>query len=250
MEHLLREKEWIDHVEKIIDEIWKDVIVDREQEEKYIGLYQVSNLGRVRSLDRMGKRGKLRKGKMIIPGESKQGYRQVALCKDGKMKQYKVHRLVLLAFDYGNYFVGAEVNHKDENPRNNSLDNIEWCSSKYNCNYGSHRKNISKANRGRKLTTAQCAAIRERMMGKYVGELNPASRTHTNGKRIICLNNHTVYPSIRHAAIILNLDHSTITKICKGIKKSLHGYKFMYYPGYLKQVNTEITAERKEPAAS
>lgn len=225
------------------NEIWKDVIVDKEEINKYKGLYQVSNLGRVKSFTRKSE-------KILTPGISEKGYKQVALCKDGEIKQYKVHRLVLLAFDYNNYFDGAEVNHKDENPSNNSLKNIEWCDARYNCNYGKHCENISKSNVGRKLTKEQCKKISARMCGKYMGKSNPAYNTHTNGRDIICLNNLVVYPSSRQASKDLNSDNSTITKICKGKKKSIHGYKFMYYSDFLKQVNTEITMENKKSIAS
>jgi hypothetical protein len=224
---------------KIINnEIWKDIVVDKEEKDKYKGLYQVSNTGKIRSL--------YGSNKILKPGIDRNGYKQVALSLNGITKQYRVHRLVLLAFDYINYFKGAEVNHKDENPSNNNLDNIEWCTATYNCNYGNHCRKLSESNRGKKRTPEQCKAISISKKAKYIGKLNPAYSTHTNGKRVICMNNLSVYDSAREAGIELKLDNSTISKICKGKKKTIHGYKFMYYSDYLKQVNTEITMEIKK----
>lgn len=236
--------------DKVI-EIWKDVVVDKEERDKYKGLYKVSNLGRVKSIDRIDKMGRLRKGKMLKEGIGKNGYCQVGLCKDGKVTNYKVHRLVLLAFDEKNYFEGAEVNHKDEDPRNNRLDNIEWCTAKYNCNYGQHRNNISKSNQGRKLSKEHCKKISERNIKnqRWIGKNNwmfgRCGFKSPCSKPVICLNNLRVYGSARLASKELNCDNSTITKICKGKKKSIHGYKFKYYEEYLKQVDTEITIETK-----
>lgn len=77
-----------------------------------------------------------KKGKIIIPFyESKKGYYQVTLIKDGKKKHYRVHRLVASAF-LENPFNYTDVNHKDENKTNNHVDNLEWCTRKYNNNYG------------------------------------------------------------------------------------------------------------------
>jgi hypothetical protein len=225
----------------LINEMWTDIVVDKEERDRYKGLYLISNIGRVKSL--------IGKHKILKAGVDKQNYRQVALSCNGKIKQYKAHRLVLLAFDYNNYFEGAEVNHKDENPSNNHLDNLEWCNSKYNCNYGNHCENISNGNLGRKLTLGQRKAESTRMMGKYIGRLNPAFGTHTNGNFIICLNNLVVYPSARQAGMELNCDNSTISKICKGSKKTMCGYKFMYYKNYLEQVNTEITIDNNKSIA-
>lgn len=220
-------------------EVWKDIVVDREEKDKYKGVYRVSNFGNVWSV---------KTNKMILGGIVK-GYRQVTLSKDGIPKQYKVHRLVLLAFSYEKYFSGAQVNHIDENPLNNKLTNLEWCTGKYNINYGNCRLKISIATTGLKRTKEQCERIKQSKLGVYTGKDNPAYGTHTNGKKVICLNNLKVYPSMRQAGIELNCDNSTIAKICKGKKKTIQGYRFMFYEDYIKQANTEITTETKESVA-
>ena len=105
----------------------------------YEGLYEVSNTGIVRSVDRYVKTCyeayKLHKGKILSPGKSKLGYLQVSLCNNGKIHQIKIHRLVAQAF-LPNPDNLPEVNHRDENPGNNNVDNLEWCTRKYNVNYG------------------------------------------------------------------------------------------------------------------
>lgn len=88
----------------------------------YEGLYEVSNLGRVRRNGKILKLGKVR------------GYLHVNLCKNGIKKQAKVHRLVALAF-LPNPQNLPQINHKDEDKTNNAVDNLEWCTSQYNNNY-------------------------------------------------------------------------------------------------------------------
>lgn len=106
--------------------------------EGYEGLYEVSSYGRVRSLDRyeinnLGYK-RLLKGKILSPGIKKDGYFIVSL----KNKNFRVHRLVAQAF-IPNPEGLPQVNHKDEDKSNNNVDNLEWCDSKYNNNYGTAR---------------------------------------------------------------------------------------------------------------
>lgn len=105
-------------------EIWKDI-------PGYEGLYQVSNLGQVRSLNynHTGHPG------ILSQGNNGDGYKHVILYKNNSHKKGKVHRLVALAF-LENPNNLPFINHKDENKGNNRVDNLEWCSRKYNVNYG------------------------------------------------------------------------------------------------------------------
>lgn len=100
----------------------------------YEGLYEVSNLGRVRSF----KWGREEIRKLHI---TKKGYLEVGLCKEGKQKMFKVHRLVAQAF-IPNPEGLPVINHRDENPKNNKVDNLEWCTYKYNSNYGTCKERI------------------------------------------------------------------------------------------------------------
>lgn len=105
------------------NEIWLPI-------EGYEGLYVVSNMGRVKSLGN----DKSRKDKILSQGKLKNGYLVVNLNKDKKSKTCYVHRLVCQAFiDNPNCY--RCVNHKDENPLNNCVDNLEWCTYQYNLNY-------------------------------------------------------------------------------------------------------------------
>lgn len=107
----------------------------------YEGLYQISNYGRVKSLGN----GKSNRSKMQIlkPGKDRGGYLHVVLCKDRKPKGFLVHRLVAEHF-IPNPSNLPEINHKDENKENNCVDNLEWCDTKYNINYGTRTEKCSK----------------------------------------------------------------------------------------------------------
>ena len=136
-------------------EIWKAV-------EGYEGLYEVSNLGRVRGLDRFvrhsGEYQRKAKGIVLKEATNSTGhYSTVKLNKNGVSKQHKVHRLVALAFiENPNGY--KEINHKDENKQNNCVENLEWCTRKYNENYGTKRerwsRNIDRESQARKVSKA------------------------------------------------------------------------------------------------
>ena len=114
------------------------------------GYYMASTHGRIKSVDRYvnGKNGSkiLKKGRIIKQSTDKAGYKYVCLKRDGKNYYYRVHRLVGMTFipNPNNY---PQINHKDENPANNHVSNLEFCTAKYNCNYGTHNEKISKANK-------------------------------------------------------------------------------------------------------
>lgn len=112
--------------EELNNEIWKDI-------PEYEGLYQVSNLGRVKN----------NKGLILKPRLYKDGYFDIKLSKNGKNKTKRINRLVALAFipNHNNY---PMVNHKDEDRLNNRVNNLEWCTNKYNINYGNRSERASK----------------------------------------------------------------------------------------------------------
>lgn len=120
----------------------------------YEGLYEVSNKGRVRSLDRLEqlKNGVTRKRKgIVLKGRiDRYGYKYVGLSKNKKTTFFKVHRLVAIAFvnNPNNYNI---VNHKDEDKTNNCEENLEWCTVLYNANYGTRNSRISQKNKGRQI---------------------------------------------------------------------------------------------------
>lgn len=118
-------------------ELWKDVI-------GYEGLYQVSNKGNVRSLQRINCYGRTVPAKVRkICINKKNGYAYVNLSKYGKRKNIALHRLVAFAFvDNPNGY--ETVNHKDENKLNNTSDNLEWMSLADNLRYGTHDERARK----------------------------------------------------------------------------------------------------------
>ena len=112
-------------------ELWKDI-------PEYEGMYQVSNLGRIRSLDRLtafyntGERvDRIRKGHVMQPGNSPNGYKIVRLSKDGKPKYFSVHKLVALLFvDNPNKY--PQINHINGIKIDNIFSNLEWCTASIN----------------------------------------------------------------------------------------------------------------------
>ena len=117
-----------------MEEIWKPV-------KGFEGYYEVSNLGRVRSIDRVvvdtiRNCERLLKGKVLIQRDNSNGYKGVMFCKEHKLYNKYVHRLVAEAF-LPNQDDLPQVNHKDEDKSNNRADNLEWCTQLYNNIYGS-----------------------------------------------------------------------------------------------------------------
>ena len=113
----------------MIEKIWKPII-------GYENLYKINNYGEVLSL---------RSNKILKPNNNGIGYFIIQLCKNGKRKNYLIHRLVAEHFlDNPNNL--PEVNHKDEDKSNNFVNNLEWCKHKYNMNYKrlQKRQQISK----------------------------------------------------------------------------------------------------------
>ena len=135
-----------------MEEIWKDI-------ENFEGLYQISSLGRVKSVDRIvhvldpkSKREYDKHFPECIKATNldTKGYVMVSLKKDGKSSRHRIHRLVAQAF-IPNPENLSQVNHKDENKENNCIDNLEWCTNNYNGKYGTRLKRISDSNKGRQV---------------------------------------------------------------------------------------------------
>lgn len=179
-------------------EIWKDII-------GFEDLYEVSNLGNVRSKDRIitcknGVQINL-KGKIlpqyIFYGKGSKPRLRVNLSKNSKQYTKSVHRLVGEAFipNPNNY---PQINHKDEDPSNNNVDNLEWCTTEYNHNYGTRN-------------TRQAKSL-EKSINVYDLDHN-----YINS-----------FDSIKKCAEYYHLDNSAITKVCKGKNKSCGNMIFEY----------------------
>ena len=105
-------------------EEWKNVI-------GYEGLYEVSNKGNVRNV---------RRNTLLKLSKNRYGYIQVYLYKNGIRTVFRVHRLVAEAF-IPNPDNLPQINHKNEDKSNNCVENLEWCTAKYNNNYGHRTEN-------------------------------------------------------------------------------------------------------------
>lgn len=157
----------------------------------------MSNLGRIKSLDRYVKRCdgvvQFKKGKDIDPITNTDGYLQCKLCKDGKMKTVRVHRIVAETFiDNPNNL--PEINHKDCNRQNNCVENLEWISHldnvRHSTNLGHYKKPFGKDNwnyKGTKLKEYYALHPEEKAKLSRPGGQNGRSRP----VRLI-MNNQTI----------------------------------------------------------
>jgi len=158
-------------------EVYKDI-------KNYEGLYMVSNCGNVKSL---------KSGCVMKQRYDKYGYKRIGLRKDGKLSTFFIHRLVAEAF-IDNPFGLPCINHIDEDKENNNFDNLEWCSQKYNVNYG---------NRNSKIARTKC-------------------------KPILCVDTGKIFTSIKNASKAMQLNASCISSVCNGKARHHKGYKFEF----------------------
>ena len=180
-----------------MQETWLDI-------KGYEGLYQVNNFGQVKSLDKpMFVYGihhdpiaTIRKGKILSPRLSDDGYEKVSLTKNKKAKNYFVHRLVALAFlPNPNHY--EEVNHIDGNKRNNNVLNLEWCS---------HLQNMQHcyANSLRKHHVAP-------MLGRTYDKSPLAKKVYQYDKNYNLIK---IWKSVREASEYYHVDNSNISRCC------------------------------------
>lgn len=129
-----------------MEEVWKDIkFTDTDGiEYDYTGLYQISNMGRVRSMNynHTGKEKLLKINKFVD-----KNYYYVTLRKNKKSKVHRVHRLVAHMF-LERKDGQTQVNHKDEDGSNNHVDNLEWCTTEYNLNYGTRSERAVQKKKG------------------------------------------------------------------------------------------------------
>lgn len=188
-----------------MEEIWKDI-------KGYEGLYQISNLGRVKSLARVifeidGKE-RVSKEKILQSKRISSGYRAVILYKDGKGKTMYIHRLVAQAFLYnGNNY--TDVNHKDGNKENNTLANLEWVTRSYNIKHA-YNTGLRKAY----IDKAKEAALKVKSF--------PVLQFDNNNVLI------AEYSSITQASLQTNISHYYISKSCKGELNNNANYIWRY----------------------
>ena len=151
-----------------------DVVeVVRKPVKGYEGYYEVDQFGRVYSVDRLipvndnGRQYNKALGrKQMKQNMHSKGYKVVSLTKDGKTKTVFVHRIVAEAF-ISNEDNLPMVNHKDEDKTNNFVENLEWCTAKYNRSYGKAIEKHAKTIRGRKHTEEHKKKISEGVKRSY-----------------------------------------------------------------------------------
>lgn len=164
-------------------EEWRDI-------KGYEGLYQVSTMGRVKSI-RYGKE------RILKPNEDGWGYFRVRLFKNGQRKAYKVHRLVAEAF-LDNPDNLPQVNHKNEDKSDNRVENLEFCDCRYNINYGT---GIQRRAKKQSKTVYQYS-----LDGQLIKE----------------------YPSVHEVERQLGYAQTYISKCCLDKCKQAYGYKWSY----------------------
>lgn len=165
-------------------EVWKNI-------EEYLN-YQVSNLGRVRSLNYNG----TKETKVLTPGKCRNGYLKILLYKDGIRETRLIHRLVAKVFIL-NIENKSHVNHKDGNKQNNCVDNLEWCSQSENV------KHAIKKGLGHK---PRYKVAQYDMYGNYI----------------------KLWGNVKEITKALNIPQHYISKCANGVLKTSHGYIWRY----------------------
>ena len=186
-----------------MEEIWKDI-------PGYEGQYQVSNLGRVKSLPRNvpGKNGSIRHlpGKLLSPADNdSDGYKFVMLTKNSKSTHMLVHRLVATAF-IPNPENKPQVNHKDCIPSNNELSNLEWSTQSENMVHASNNSTASKKKLAKMLAFSnRCTSI-----------------------SVMCVETGEVFSSCNQASKVFRVDDDTIKRLADTGDLGKCGYHFKY----------------------
>ena len=179
-------------------EEWKDI-------KGYEGIYQVSNFGRVRSVERKVRANicgfRIVKEKILSMCKSKNGYYTVVLSKSGKNKSLSIHRLVAKEF-IDNPKQYKEVNHKDENKLNNCVENLEWCNRKYNANYGT--------------SVERCAKTK----------FKPVYMIDVNTHEIL-----RTFDSLKRASQETGISNKNISSVCLHKSKTAGGYSWRFVYG-------------------
>lgn len=211
-----------------MEEIWKPI-------PNYEGLYEVSNMGRVKSLGKTV----LRKGVYvhyhgkIISQNIVKGYMQVMLSKNSKRVNTKVHRLVAIAFIPNDDPVNkTTVNHKNEDKLDNRVENLEWMSIADNTNYGTRNKRASVKLKTLFRTPEHCANISKAKKGKPVPQQVLNAATLANSKAVtqydIVGNKIATYTSAAEASRQTGFGKNSIRACCRGVYKQAYGFVWKY----------------------
>jgi len=169
-------------------EEWKPI-------EGYEGLYEVSNMGKVRNKQK----------RVLKPQDNGRGYMKILLCNGISQKRFYVHRLVAQAFVPNPMNVNV-VNHLDECPSNNRADNLEWTTQKGNVHYGNAIQKMTECSRNYWKT-----------------------HTSTRRKPVRCIDTGEVFASVAEAANAKGTYGGNIAKCIQGLRGDAGGYHWEYY---------------------
>ena len=184
-------------------EIWKDI-------DGFEGIYKISNEGRVKSFYRC----ESDKGRIITQKKNTKGYMWVILYKNGTRKCALVHRLVAEAFIP--IIEGCKyVNHKDENPLNNKVENLEWCTASYNVKYSIDRHPERKTNH---------ANGKRRNRRKGFPYKHKSKVVQIDSK----LNEVKIWDNIVQVCAKYNWHSSSIRECCLGKRKTAYGFTWRF----------------------
>ena len=189
------------------NEIWKEI-------EGYDGLYEVSNLGRIRSLGRLCKQKsnslQAKRARIMTQEITRKGYCRVRLYdSNGKATHKQVHRLVFEAFC--EKLGDRQVNHKNEITSDNRIWNLEACDAKYNCNYGTRNQKLSEKMTGKHHTDATRKRLQEI-------QANPIEQVTLDGVVI------ATYISCGEASRKTGISSTNIERCVSGKYKTACGY--------------------------
>ncbi len=178
-------------------EVWKDI-------EGYEGRYQISNLGNVKSLMYRGKGCE----RNLTPKVNNCGRLWVELFLNGKKKQFLIHRLVAKAF-IPNPQNLPQINHIDENTKNNCVENLEWCTGAYNIRY--YHERHPDAARNRKHSQNY-----RRRVNIHIHQINASG----------CIIN--TWEDARTIAVETGFSQWSITQCCDGKRHTAYGFRWQY----------------------
>ena len=181
-------------------EIWKDI-------KGYEGLYQVSDCGRIKSLERdvYCQNGIVHhlKEKILVPALNNKGYQYVNLSKNGKGKLMLVHRLVAMAF-IPNPENKSQINHKNEVKTDNVVENLEWCTASYNALYGTRNERIIQNRRSYKFGNAPHA------------------------KPVFCVELNKKFDCAKRVEEELGIWGTSIGRACRGERNTAGGFRWRF----------------------
>ena len=201
------------------EEVWKPI-------KDYEGLYEISNLGRVKSLNYK----KTGKEKILKNVENNYGYLMVGLTKNGKQKLFLVHTLVAEAF----------IPNPENKPCIDHINTIRTKNYVWNLRWVTHEENSNNPLTKNKMSENHREQIRENnhMYGKHHTEEKKKKMSKANSKPVVQINPNTnevkVWESATVAERIMGFSQSKINECCRGKRKSHKGYKWMYLEDYEK----------------